>query len=184
MLSVDSYPYTYKLIPCLYRANINASTVRKSAFCVRAFRLNPYGRNVPRYVLRAGRPIGPFHASGCRPWPSVIISNALSSRLLDISNHHAPPPPNISYFNPPLLPPEQTTLNFQFGDWQKPRTLLCPPMSCPRARKEKEKCDDAEEATASKIVHRNVVIIRDSSLETLSITQKLYLKSMTSRTLK
>jgi phosphate starvation-inducible protein PhoH len=50
--------------------------------------------------------------------------------------------------------------------------------------KKKKKCDDAEEATASKIVHRNVVIIRDSSVETLSTTQKLYLKSIISRTLK
>lgn len=50
--------------------------------------------------------------------------------------------------------------------------------------KKKKSATDTKEATASKIVHRNVVIIRNSSVETLSITQKLYFKSIRSRTLK
>lgn len=174
MLSVDSYPYIRTSHFLAIQSEHNASTVRKvRSACV------PFVSSVrPQCTeirMRAGRPLGSFHAFSLLPSSSSLSSMLLSPRSTPQSRYALLK--SLPRFHGPM------SSNPCFGNQQKPRTLLCPPISCPRARKQKEKCDDAEEATASKIVHRNVVIIRDSKVETLSITQKPYLKSIISRTL-
>lgn len=139
----------------------NASTVRKvRSACV------PFVSSVrpqcTKIRMRFGRPSG--HPCFWLP-PFVHYLQCSSSRSLNISNRHALST-QVTCLKPLYSPPGQMLASHS-GNWQKPRTLLCPPISCPRAHKQKEKCDDAEEATASKIVHRNVVIIKDSSVETL-----------------
>lgn len=155
--------------------------VKVRSACVRAFRLNPYGRKCTKIRMRVGRPIrsSMLLAAACRSLSPMLFSSC----SLNISNHHA-----LSLLTPnaSLLTPASPRTTAQFSLWQLAEATdpIIPTNSCPRARKQKEKCDDAEEATASKIVHRNVVIIKDSSVETLSITQKPHLKSIMCRPLK
>jgi hypothetical protein len=102
--------------------------------------------------MRAGQPHRVIRASGC--CPSFIIANAFPLVRSNISTQHAP----SQYFMlqpTPISRRTNTRLSIlatgrSHGSYYAHQNLVLVHV------KEKEKRDDAEEATASKTVHRNM----------------------------
>lgn len=137
-ISVPCFPLTpiltyVQVHPLPIQSEHNASTVRKSAFCVRAFRLiRTAAMYQDTYAFSPPIRSSMLLAAALRSLSPMLFHLARSTSQVTMLS------PNITCFEPLQLPPGQT-INSHVGNWQKPWTLLRPPISCPRARKEKRK---------------------------------------------